>query len=317
MWYSWLFLDPNNKMCKHLNKYNNSLEFQKWFTRLFCMVYEMIHIEGLPDTCNERFFKMSLLNSGAACLVKHNGSILSLGAAPKGVYNIYGDWKEVLAYGFNQPHGTYSLYMRGSGNQDSCNAVLCRANAMQYPPIMWIYRSAERLADATRTLDTLARQIKNTKLVLCDESQVKSYVSALKKVYDNELVVYAGKNLDPKAIENIPTGIDASLLTSAWDNYRNLIDTFCTEWGISNANHTDKKERLVVAEVEANDAYTATNRSILVNSLEQFAEDANLVFGLDIKITYESGGEANAYREYQEEIRWSDAGSESRGGAEA
>ena len=77
MWYNWLFLPSDSRMCKNLNKYNNSLEFQMWFTRLFCMIFEMIHIDGLPETCNERYFKMCLLNSGTACLVEKDGVILS------------------------------------------------------------------------------------------------------------------------------------------------------------------------------------------------------------------------------------------------
>lgn len=316
MWYQWLFLPSDSRMCKNLNKYANSMEFQKWFTRLFCMVFEMIHIDGLPETCNERYFKMCLLNSGTACLAEKDGVILSLGAAPEGSYNVYGEWKKVLAYGFNMPVGTFDLYMPGADNADDCSAVLCRANAMQFPPIMWIYRMAERIADTCRTLDSLSKQLKNTKLVLCEESMVKSYVSLLKKVYENEIVTYAGKSIDPDAIKNIPTGIDGSLLVSAWDHYRNLIDQFCTEWGIANANHTDKKERLVVAEVEGNDAFTETSRSILVESLNRFADDANKVFGLDIKIRYESGGANNEDRENSEEIGWTDSGSESGTGTD-
>lgn len=314
MWYNWLFLPSDSRMCKNLNKYNNSLEFQMWFTRLFCMIFEMIHIDGLPETCNERYFKMCLLNSGTACLVEKDGVILSLGAAPEGEYNVYGEWKKVLAYGFNTPVDTFELYMPGAGNEDSAEAVLCRANAMQYPPIFQIYRMAEKLADATRTLDTLGRQLKNTRIVLCEESMVKSFVSIMKKMYDNELVTYAGKSIDPDAIKNIPTSIDANLITTAWDNYRNLIDVFCTQWGIGNTNHTDKKERLVVAEVQGNDAYTECNKAILVESLNRFAADANKVFGLDITIRYENGGESNENREDSETERWPDGGRESGGG---
>lgn len=289
MWYNWMMLDPGDKVCKKLNKYNNSLEFQKWFTRLYCMVLNLIKIEGLPDTCNERYFKMCLLNHGTACIAKHEGAFISVGCAIYGDPNIYGEWRYGMLYGFGKSLGKVTMYLPGSANYEEAQAVLCRANALNVPPVMWIYRMAERLAKCVRTIDTLSEQIKNTRIVLCEESQVASYANVLKKVYDNELIIYAGKSIDPDAVKSIPTAIDGQLLVTAWDSYRNTVDEFCTDWGIQNANHTDKKERLLVGEIESNNAYIENNRDIMMRCLKDFEEQVNEVFGLGLRITWNGG----------------------------
>lgn len=290
MWYNWLFLLPDGCMNQaKLDKYNNSLEFQKWFTRLYCMVLRSIKFEGLPETANERYLKMCILNNGTAGMFNINGSLLTLGAAPCGEYNIYGDWTKALAWGFNKPMGEHKLYMPGAQNQDTAEAVLCRANDIQYAPIMWIYRMAERISRAARTIDVLSEQLKATRIVLCDETQVSSYKNILNKVYENQTVMFASKNINPEAIKSIPTAIDPGTLNTAWDNFRNLVDEFCIDWGVENGNHTDKKERLLEAEINSNNAFTARNRDIILGCMEDFCENCNLVFGLNMSVTMEGG----------------------------
>lgn len=57
--------------------------------------------------------------------------------------------------------------------------------------------------------------------------------------------------------------------------------------GINNANQ-DKKERLVAAEVGANDEQVEATRNIALNARQQACDRINDMFGLDISVDFKS-----------------------------
>jgi hypothetical protein len=63
--------------------------------------------------------------------------------------------------------------------------------------------------------------------------------------------------------------------------------------GIDNANQ-DKKERLVEAEVGANDAQTDSLRFVALQARQQGIEHVNKTFGLNITVDYNTEVEAMA-----------------------
>ena len=64
----------------------------------------------------------------------------------------------------------------------------------------------------------------------------------------------------------------------------NLWNEALTFLGIKNAN-TDKRERLITAEVDANDQNIQSNLQIMLTARERAAEKINKLFGLNIKVT--------------------------------
>ena len=60
---------------------------------------------------------------------------------------------------------------------------------------------------------------------------------------------------------------------------------FCTDIGIPNSN-TEKRERLVVEEVNANNVETRTRCELWLESLKESARKTNDMFGLDISVNW-------------------------------
>ena len=58
---------------------------------------------------------------------------------------------------------------------------------------------------------------------------------------------------------------------------------FCTEVGIPNAN-TDKKERLIRDEVNANSTETQTKAILWLETIHKGMEETNDLFGLDLSV---------------------------------
>lgn len=76
-----------------------------------------------------------------------------------------------------------------------------------------------------------------------------------------------------------------------------LRDQFDTEIGIPNAN-TDKRERMIVDEVNANNVGTTCAASLWLDSLQKGCKEANEMFGIDIGVKWRytpivEGGEEN------------------------
>ena len=80
---------------KKAAKYENDMEFQNVFYNLLNIALYSFSFEGLPKTCNERYFKLCLLLHGSAALINDPElGFLSLGCTPMtaGDLNIYGEW---------------------------------------------------------------------------------------------------------------------------------------------------------------------------------------------------------------------------------
>ena len=111
----------------------------------------------------------------------------------------------------------------------------------------------------------------------------------------NEPAIYADMDFDPKSLQcinlNIPYLVD-KLQAAKHD----IINECYTLLGISNAN-TDKKERLIVDEVNANDGQilATTNNMLMMRQLA--CDQINKMFGLNVsvKLRTASGGDNDAF----------------------
>lgn len=65
---------------------------------------------------------------------------------------------------------------------------------------------------------------------------------------------------------------------------RNIEQRFCTEVGIPNAN-TEKRERLITDEVNANTIETSSRLELWIDTLNESAKTVNRLYGLDLSFT--------------------------------
>lgn len=143
-------------------------------------------------------------------------------------------------------------------------------------------------------LETAGINLLNSKMSYIFFSQNKSSAETFKKMYDK---IASG---EPMAV------IDKSLLDDegnpAWtmftqnvgQNYitdkilndlQTIEDQFNTEIGIPNAN-TQKKERLIVDEVNANNIDTNAKIALWLETMQRDIDKVNQMFGLDLSVSY-------------------------------
>lgn len=287
MWLSNMFpwYDYNTLSKKKVALYENNIEFQNMFYNLLNILMYSFSIEGLPDSCNERFFKLNLIFNGYAALIKDPDlGYLSLGVRPtvnSSQLNIYGEFPDVMAFGWNGFNKQYTNYMYGTDNSDA-EAVICRDNDMMYPMIniIWIY--AKRLTDTMRTLDVTARKLKTPYFITCDEAQKSSIKKILEDVDFNQDSIIANRSTMPNEFNVLQTGVQPESVRVLWEHYSNLESEIRTFLGINSAANIDKKERLVVDEAQANDILTDINIQYRLKSYQQFCDTVNNLWGLNI-----------------------------------
>lgn len=287
MWLSNMFpwYDYNTLSKKKVALYENDVEFQNMFYNLLNILMYSFSIEGLPDSCNERFFKLNLIFNGYAALIKDPDlGYLSLGVRPtvnSSQLNIYGEFPDVMAFGWNGFNKQYTNYMYGTDNTDA-EAVICRDNDMMYPMINIIWMYAKRLTDTMRTLDITARKLKTPYFITCDEAQKSSIKKILDDVDFNQDSIIANRSTMPNEFNVLQTGVQPESVRVLWEHYSNLESEIRTFLGINSAANLDKKERLVVDEAQANDILTDINIQYRLKSYKQFCDTVNNLWGLNI-----------------------------------
>lgn len=134
----------------------------------------------------------------------------------------------------------------------------------------------------------------NTKLAYVFGAENKAQAESFKKMYDKiasgEPAVFIDKNLfddegKPRWF-TFQNNINEMYITDELlDNFKSIENMFCTEIGIPNAN-TDKKERLITDEVNANNFETKSKCAMWLEQLQECAEETNAMFGTQISVDW-------------------------------
>ena len=142
--------------------------------------------------------------------------------------------------------------------------------------------------------ETIGTNLLNSKLSYVFGAENKAAAETFKKLYDcfasGEPATAVGKNLfdedgNPKwniFNQNLKQTYIASDLIS---DMRKIETMFCTDIGIPNAN-TDKRERLITDEVNANNFETRSKCALWLEELQQGCSDARAMFGIDISVDW-------------------------------
>lgn len=123
-----------------------------------------------------------------------------------------------------------------------------------------------------------------------NKSTAESYKKMFDKLASGEPAVVVDKNLFDDTGKPTWTPFQANIkqeyiADQILADMRKIEAMFDTDVGIPNAN-TDKKERLVTDEVNANNVETATRCELWLEQLKQACEETNKMFGIDLSVDW-------------------------------
>lgn len=264
----------------------NKATYDQYVRRLTELSTSMFEWKNLPDTCDERFLEMTLLNNGAAVFFKDEVlGYLALEVTLNGKWNVYRVPIERRAYATNGYNKELNID----------NSVIIYNNYIRTNSILDIKMFARRLTELDRAIDVNARAQKHPVLILATEEQRLTMMNIYKEYDGNEPVIFGDKNLDLNAITSINTGAPyvADKLYQLKTDYWNECLTYL---GISNVNY-QKKERMVSDEVVRSQGGTMASRYSRLEMRRKAAEEINDMFGLNIEVNFRED-----YREQDDEF---------------
>ena len=123
-----------------------------------------------------------------------------------------------------------------------------------------------------------------------DKTQAQSYKKMFDKMQDGDPAVFIDKQLlddagKPNWYPFVQNMKEQYIADSILSDMRKIEAMFDTDIGIPNAN-TDKKERLVTDEINANNVETATRCELWLDSIRKGIDKANSMFNLSLSVDW-------------------------------
>lgn len=250
----------------------NTATYNDYFMRLRQLAISMFEWSGMPESVDVRFLEKTLFMMGRAIFIRDNDlGYLTLKCTIGGNLNVYELPTDYTAYSI----GYNKLYPA-----DEC--VIIRNNYDELPTALTIQLFARRLYEVERTLDVNIRAQKTPVIIKCDEKQRLTMKNLYMQYDGNEPFIFGDKSLDTDNIKVLNTS--APFVSDKLMLYKHdIINEAMTFLGINNAN-TDKKERLVVPEVESNNDMVLMSAETMLKTRQIAAKQINKMFGLNVSV---------------------------------
>lgn len=259
------------------SKFRESLElntetYNDYYTRFMTIACSLFQWDNLPEGITERFIEKTLYERGSVAF--HFDTTYGLMASRVTINGQLNFMDEATAY------NVYNINYTKTKPAD--DVVLCRNNLFSVPTHRMINLYARRLTNLERTIDTNIELQKHPVLILCDESERLSIENLMMQVEGNIPFILGTKNLDlGDRVKVFNTGTPF-LADKLQETKEVIVNELYTRMGLNNAN-TDKRERMIVDEVNANNEVIGINietmfatRKLAVDQLnERFKEHLN------------------------------------------
>lgn len=287
----------------------NNASYIWWYNHLQDLLFSIFDFENLPKEWNTDFLKQNLFENGFICVSKVKGleTPLALPCSYHGL-NYYGFPVE---YTINNPVlGSFNGKLEGDNKTGVLVYLQFKHNRFKsYIPLITHYAVMLASCDCSINVSLMNSRVAHV-FEVSNEAERQSVMKMYDVVSQGKPVVFLKKGkIDRQLYEtnnefmNVKNTYIANdiLLTQS-----QIYDMFLTEIGINNAN-TNKRERLVTDEVNANNLETKMVIHNEFKTLKECIDKVNESFNLNIKIKlhYEEleGGNNNESKQPDEVVR--------------
>lgn len=265
----------------------NQLTYNFYYDRLLEMSLARYEWLNLPDSVDARFLELTLFKNGRALFFEDDVlGMLALPVIINGPFNVYKIpiRRRAFTPGVSSVNetdkSTAATYQAERTNKDS---VICYNNLLHSPSLNMCRMFARRLADIDRTIDVNISAQKTPVLIESDANTLLSLKNAYKQYEGNFPVIFGKKGIADN-VKVLMTG--APLVAPALQQLKQTIWNDAME-ALGIANHgADKKERVNIMEIQANQGGTIASRYSGLIAREQACDAVNRMFGTSISVRY-------------------------------
>ena len=241
--------------------------------------------EGLPNNIPERFIETQLFYEGK--LAFYEDPIVGLVCTKCNSSGMINAYDEPLSYNLYASDG-YNKLVKTS------ELAILRNNKLEIPTSQFANYYIKKFFELDRTIDVNVLQQKTSKIIPCEESQRLTIENMFMQYEGNVPIIYAHKAFNTDSIKPIDLSSDyvADKLQILKDElWRECLDTL----GIKSAN-TEKKERLIVSEVESNDQLVELAGDIFLEARQSLCHEVNDRFGTEMWVERRAENNGSLYR---------------------
>lgn len=254
--------------------------FYNNFNKLLLVASSTFKWADLPNSVDIRQLETSLIYEGKIAFLRRNDMprrpLVALPYVTTGRLDIYGNPIEYESYGIGFRQTCYPF-----------NSVICYANPLRIPPIMFIRYYAYRLSCIEKAMYVNIGQQKHPILIRTTkkgELTAKNIFSSYDQDEETIIVYKDSGDFSPEDMKSLDLGVK-EVYINLKVTYNQVFNDFLTVMGINN-NNADKKERQIVPEVESNqDCITIYNDAGL-RMRQDACKRVNEMFGTNISVDY-------------------------------
>lgn len=255
----------------------NSVSFNehRLFNLLKLLTMNRFKWENLPEGIESRHIEEALFNTGQVAFHKDKiYGLLVLPCASSGQLNIYGDPVEFVLTG----HGFHKQVKAN-------DLVRIKNNDTATPSIIHVKYYTEYLSNLETLMDDNLRQQRYPFIITTTKQNEFTMKNLYKKIEDGEDAIFVDERLSQGGdlgINVLQTGVPF-LLDKLQEHKNDVTNELMTWLGLNNAN-TDKKERMLVDEVNVNNTHILMNLDLEYKNRQKACEEINKKYGLNITV---------------------------------
>lgn len=244
---------------------------EQLYNRYLNLALNRFKWDNLPHGITSRKIEEFLIKHGQVMFFNDNGIYIVLPCYGVGMYDIY---NEPLTY--NIIGNNYNKTVERE------KGVIIRNNATATNDHNDLLLFAERINEVEQTMDVNLNAQKTPYVILCDEKERLTFKNILNQVSKFKYAIFGSKGLKINNIDVLQTKSEF-LLDRLQDTKNALMNELLTFLGINNSN-TDKKERLLVDEVNSNNDFIMVNIEHMYDERKKAVEEINSLYGLNITV---------------------------------
>lgn len=280
---------------KSFAKSITDMTFTDYYYRLMSLARCVYKWENLPNSIDEKWIEKFLFWDGKCMFFEDDKLGLMVARCnPANTLNMYDEPTELMPYGINYVGKSRHLG-HFDGKKPEC--VLIRNNDDMIPTSFTLKLFAYRLAEISRTIDINIAAQKTPVLILTSEKQRLTMKNVYTQWNGFEPVIFGDNNLDTNNITVLKT--DAPIVFPELQVQKQAIWNEClTFLGINNAN-TEKRERLITDEVEANNLHIELSAECMLKARQKACDQINELYGTNISVSVRERSEVECMQNTQ------------------
>ena len=268
------------------------IEYRNWCLKKLFGAFEF---GGVPDTWDYDYMLENLFMYGYLAITDTSIGVIPLRCGVTGI-NVFNH--PTTAIFANPVLGNFERNLYGNNPATDCALVKLQYDFMGAMPVINRYAALLALCD-----NSISVNLRNSKVAFIGFVSSKQQAATVEKMYSDidrgkpAVYVKRGDGITSEDIyynhvKETYIANDVQLLKQSIKN------DFLTEVGLNNAN-TDKRERLIVDEVNANNDEVQANVQHWLDNIREGLRRANSLFGLNlsVKLRKFDGGKADAENE--------------------